>query len=237
MDPIMELARQHDLVVIEDAAEAIGSAYRSKLCGAIGHIGCFSFYANKTITCGEGGMVVSNLPELADKARYYRNMCFPLTDAREYQHQETGFNYRMPNTVAAIGLAQLERVDHYVECRRRNAGRYNARLLNIEGLTTPVEEPWAVNSYWMYAILVEDEFGPDRDAVMRGLHDKGIDTRKFFQPMHLQGCMAAYLEEGMGSYPVSDEIAERGFYLPSGSGLTEEQIAYICSCLAELRAA
>lgn len=237
MDPIMDLARQHDLVVIEDAAEAIGSEYRGRLCGSIGHIGCFSFYANKTITCGEGGMVVTNLPEVADKARYYRNMCFPLTDAREYRHEETGFNYRMPNTVAAIGLAQTERVGHYVECRRRNARRYNDRLRDVKGLATPVEEPWAVNSYWMYGILVEDEFGPDRDAVVRGLRDNGVDTRKFFQPMHVQECMAAYVKEGPGSYPITNEIAARGLYLPSGSALAEEQIEHVCSCLRELQAA
>ena len=235
MDPILEIASRHNLAIIEDAAEGLGSAYRQVPCGSRGQAGCFSFYANKLVTCGEGGMVVSNSSAIAEQVRYYKNMCFPVGGDRNYRHAHIGYNYRMPNTAAAIGLAQVERADDYLGMRRHNAKLYNSALAGIPGLTLPVEKDWAVNSYWMYGILVDEEFGIGRDQVMAGLKHRGIDSRCFFQPMHLQECLLNYGCDGSGSYPVAEELAIRGLYLPSGSGLKKEQINYIAESLEQLR--
>jgi perosamine synthetase len=235
MGPLGELARKHRLIVVEDAAEAIGSRYDGKPCGAIGELGCFSFFANKAITTGEGGMVVTSDGDLAQKLRYYKNLCFPPTGPRRYVHEHIGFNYRMPNTVAAIGLAQLERVDDYVSMRRENARRYNERLRGQRGVTIPAERAYAYNSFWMYAILIEDDFGLSRDAVMAGLEARGIDTRSFFVPMHRQTSLVAYGADVSGSFPNSEYASARGLYLPSSSGLTEAQIERVCRELLALR--
>ena len=235
MRPLAELAEKHGLVVVEDAAEAIGSRYDGQPCGALGDLGCFSFFANKAITTGEGGMVVTDDGELAQKLRYFKNLCFPLTGPRRYVHEHIGFNYRMPNTVAAIGLAQLERVDDYVSMRRENARRYNDRLRGVRGITVPAERAYAYNSFWMYAILIEDDFGRSRDEVMLGLEARGIDTRSFFVPLHRQTSLSEYGADVSGSYPNSEHASARGLYLPSSSGLTEAQIERVCRELLALR--
>jgi perosamine synthetase len=235
MDPVLDLGRRHGLVVVEDAAEAIGSLYKGRACGALGELGCFSFFANKVITTGEGGMVVTNDDALAEKLRYYKNLCFPLGGPRRYVHEHIGFNYRMPNTSAAIGLAQLERVEDYVARRRENARLYNQRLAGQRGITIPVDRPWARNSFWMYSILIEDDFGLSRDRVMALLAERGIETRSFFVPMHQQQGLAAYGCDVSGSYPNAEHVSPRGLYLPSGSGLSEEQIERVCRELIALR--
>lgn len=236
MDPLLALANQHGLVVVEDAAEAIGSEYKQRRCGAMGHFGCFSFFANKVITTGEGGMVVTDDDARAEQLRYYKNLCFPLKGPRRYVHEHVGFNYRMPNTSAAIGLAQLERVDDYVARRRNNARRYNERLRGKRGITVPAERPWAQNSYWMYSILIEDDFGPTRDEVMKQLGERGIETRSFFVPMHQQVALRDYGCDVSGSYPNSEYVSPRGLYLPSGSALSDEQIDRVCTELLSLSA-
>lgn len=235
MDPLLALAKRRGLVVVEDAAEAIGSRYRGRPCGALGELGCFSFFANKAITTGEGGMVVTSDAALAEKLRYYKNLCFPLDGPRRYVHAHVGFNYRMPNTVAALGLAQLERADDYVAMRRENARRYNERLRGERGVTVPVDREYAHNSYWMYAILIEDDFGRSRDEVMQGLAARGIDTRSFFVPMHQQQALADYGCDVSGRYPNAEYVSPRGLYLPSSSTLTEAQIDRICRELLALR--
>jgi perosamine synthetase len=234
MDPLLDLAKQHNLLVFEDAAEAIGSEYKGKKCGAMGDFGCFSFFANKVITTGEGGMVVTNDDKHAEQLRYYKNLAFPLKGPRRYIHEHIGFNYRMPNTSAAIGLAQLERVDDYVERRRNNARRYNARLQGKRGITVPAERPWAKNSFWMYSILIEDGFGLSRDEVMQKLAERGVETRSFFVPMHQQKALRDYGCDMSGSYPNSEYVSPRGLYLPSGSGLTDEQIERVSNELLSL---
>ncbi|HEY8945863.1 MAG TPA: DegT/DnrJ/EryC1/StrS family aminotransferase [Polyangiaceae bacterium] len=235
MDAIRNIAARHDLLVIEDAAEAIGSRYRGALCGAIGDIGCFSLFANKLITSGEGGLVVTRDERLAERLRYYKNLCFPLDGSRRYVHEDIGFNYRMPNVLAAIGLAQLERADYYLERRRENARRYNALLQGQRGIVTPPEQPWASSSYWMYSVLVNEEFGRARDDVMKGLKEVGIETRSFFVSMHRQPALAKYGCDVSGEYPVTDELARSGLYLPSSSGLTDEQIERVSRALLSLR--
>lgn len=235
MDPIMEIARRHNLFVIEDAAEAHGAEYNGRKAGGIGHIGCFSFYANKIITTGEGGMVITNDAKIADRARRLKDLAyFP---EKRFMHTDIGFNYRMTNIQAAIGLAQLERIDEFVEMRRRNAHYYNSRLKDIPGITLPVEKSWAKNVYWMYGILVQDEFGLTRDELMARLSEKGVGTRTFFFSMHRQPC---FTEMGLfagESYPVADELGQRGLYLPSSSGLTLEQKDYVCACIEQIQKA
>jgi len=234
MDPIMKLASEHDLYVVEDAAEAHGAEYKGKKAGGIGDIGCFSFYANKIVTTGEGGMVVMNDEEIAERAKSLRNLCFPK-EKRIYLHSEVGYNYRMTNIQAAIGLAQFERIDELAEMRRRNAHLYNEYLKSVKGITLPIEKEWAKNVYWMYSILIEDEFGMSRDELMGELEKKGIETRTFFISMHEQ---PVFLNRGLFKgerYPVAEELARKGLYLPSSSGLKEEEIKFICDAIKEIK--
>jgi perosamine synthetase len=231
MDQIMDIARKHRLCVVEDAAEAHGATYKSKMAGGIGDVGCFSFYANKIITTGEGGMIVTSDEKVADRARRFKDQAF--SRERRFLHTDIGFNYRMTNIQAAIGLAQLENIDRFVEMRRRNAQLYNRLLKGVAGVTLPVERKWAKNVYWMYSIVIEDEFGMSRDDLMAFLRQKGVDTRTFFIPMHVQ---PAFKNMGLFAgerYPVSEMLAERGLYLPSGSGLTEEQIDTVCEAVKQ----
>lgn len=234
MDPIMDIARVYHLYVIEDAAEVHGAEYKGRKAGGIGDIGCFSFYANKIITTGEGGMMVTNNEEIADKARRLKDQAY--STERRFLHTDLGFNYRMTNIQAAIGLAQCERIDELVERRRRNAYLYNSLLRDVEGIRLPPEKQWAKNVYWMYSILIEDEFGMSRDELMPKLSEKGIGTRTFFIPMH---CQPAFQNMGLfkgESYPVAEELGKRGLYLPSGSGLTEEQIREVCQAIQAIKA-
>jgi perosamine synthetase len=235
MDALAQAVAPHKPLMIEDAAEAIGSEYRGKRCGALGDMSCFSFFANKLITTGEGGMVATNDAELAGKLRYFKNLAFPRTGPRRYFHEDLGFNYRMPNLLAAFGLGQLEKVDTYLAARRKNAERYNARLKGQRGITTPPELDYTLNSYWMYSILIEDDFGFTRDEVVSALAAAKIETRTFFISMHRQPALARYGVDVSGQYPVTDELSRKGLYLPSGSGLTEEQIERVTSTLLSLR--
>jgi perosamine synthetase len=192
-------------------------------------------FANKLINTGEGGMVIARDDRFIERLRYYKNLCFPLDGSRRYVHDEIGFNYRMPNVLAAIGLAQLERADVYLEARRSNATRYNALLQGQRGIIIPPELPWTESSYWMYSILIADDFGISRDEVMLKLKAAGIETRSFFVSMHRQPALAKYGCNMSGAYPVTDELARTGLYLPSTSGLTDAQIARITSTLLALR--
>ena len=233
LDPILKVARKHDLYVIEDAAEAHGAEYKGKKTGGIGHIGCFSFYANKIITTGEGGMIVTNDKEIAEKAMSLKNLAF--SKERRFLHTDLGFNYRMTNIHAAIGLAQFEKIDELVERRRRNAHLYNRLLGDIEGIRLPVEKEWAKNVYWMYSILIENEFGMNRDELMEKLSAKGIETRAFFIPMHEQ---PVFKNRGLfkgENYPIADDLSKTGMYLPSGSGLEEEEIKFVCGTIKEVK--
>jgi perosamine synthetase len=235
MGALERIASERQLLLLEDAAEAIGSRYEGKLCGAIGDMACFSFFANKLVTTGEGGMVVARSPRFAERLRYFKNLCFPTSGPRRYLHEDIGFNYRMPNVLAAIGLAQLERVDFYLERRRANAAYYDQRLRGQRGITTPPSLPYTLNSYWMYGILVEDDFGLTRDELMSGLGAAGIDTRSFFISMHRQPALAKYGCDVSGDYPVTDALSRKGLYLPSGSGLTESELSRIVDVLLALR--
>jgi perosamine synthetase len=218
MNPIIELADRYGLCIVEDAAEAHGAEYNGSRVGALGDIGCFSFYANKIITTGEGGMLVTNNEEMAEKARLLRDQAFE--PGRRFLHRFVGYNYRMTNMQAAIGLAQLERIDEFVKARRDHAKLYNEMLEEVNGLILPPEAPWAKNVYWMYTILVENSFGIERDQLMQKLRESGVDTRPTFYPMHLQ----PIYKSDKDSYDTSTWLGNKGLNLPSGSGLSKAQI-------------
>jgi perosamine synthetase len=224
MDPIMKIAEQYGLIVIEDAAEVHGAEYKGRKCGGIGHISCFSFFANKIITTGEGGMILTSSDELANKLRSYRNLCFQ--DKQRFLHEEIGHNYRFTNTQAAIGLAQLERIEETVSRKRVMAAKYTAGLAGLP-VKTPVEKLWAKNVYWMYGVVVDEDTGMDAKELASRLLAAGVDTRPFFLGIHEQPVF-----RNMGFFkdvflPVTENIARHGLYLPSGQAITDEQIGYV----------
>jgi perosamine synthetase len=233
MDPILEIAARHNLYVVEDAAEVHGAEYKGRKTGGIGDMGCFSFYANKIITTGEGGMIVTSNSEMADKARRLRDLAH--TPQKRFLHDMIGFNYRMTNIQAGMGLAQLERIEEYLNMRRNNASYYNSRLEKVPGITLPPEAKWAKNVYWMYAITLQDEFGMSRDELREALAKRNIETRSFFIPMHLQPCFRDIGLFDGESYPVAEELDRTGLFLPSSTGLTQEQKEYICNCIEEIQ--
>ena len=233
MDPIMKLAKKHKLFVVEDAAEAHGAEYKGTRCGGIGDIGCFSFYANKIITMGEGGAVVTNSKKIADKLKLLVNLAH--SPKKRFSHIAIGFNYRLTNLQAAVGVAQLEQADKFIRARRRNAKLYNRLLKGVGGLRLPVEKEGVKNVYWMYGIVIEKDFGLSRDELMVALAEKKIGTRAFFSPMHKQ---PIYRKMGVFKgerYLVAEDLGKQGLYLPSGSGLTQDQIRYICQMIKEIR--
>jgi perosamine synthetase len=223
MDAVLEIARRHNLYVVEDAAEAHGARYRGQLVGSLGDAAAFSFYANKIITTGEGGMVTTNDPQLAETVRTLRDHAF--SKERHFWHKYLGYSFRMTNLQAAIGLAQTEQMDDFVTRRRRNAALYTSLLQDVPGLALPAEQPWAENVFWMYGMLVEDEFGLTRDELRRCLAEEGIETRTFFIPMHLQ---PIYYADFKGErYPVAEDLCQGGLYLPSASSLTRQEIEFV----------
>lgn len=232
MSAIRTVAAKYGLLIIEDAAEAHGAVYDGCKSGSLGDIAAFSFFANKLATSGEGGMVVTDDDELAEKCRYYRNLCFPLSGERTYLHNNIGFNYRMSNVIAAIGLAQVQNLDSFVEKRRANHARYKQCLQNMDGLTLQVENPGVKNVYWMNGVVVDTDIFPiNRDELMRRLKDLGVETRPFFVGMHRQPALKTYGCACDEEYPVAEMLSKNGLYLPSGSGLTDEDIEYVCQAI------
>jgi perosamine synthetase len=216
MDPILELAHRHELFVVEDCAEALGAEYKGRKVGTLGDVGCFSFFANKVITTGEGGMVATQRPALHEKMAILRD--HGMDKGRRYWHLYAGFNYRMTNVQAAIGLAQMERIDTFLGYRRQIADRYHSLLADIPGIVRPAEAAWAKNIYWLYSIVVdEDVLGMDREALRRYLDERGIETRPFFYPLHDQ---PAFLPYGEGAFPVTQWVASRGLNLPTSNDLS-----------------
>jgi len=234
MDPLLKIAKKHNLFVIEDAAEAHGAEYKGKIVGCLGDIGCFSFYTNKIITTGEGGMAITNSNETADRLNSFRDLAH--SKEKRYLHYEIGFNYRMTNLQAAIGLAQMEKIDEYINARRNHARLYNSILKDIKGVTLPPEADWAKNIYWLYSILIEDDFGIGRDELIAKLAEEGIETRPFFIPMHKQ---PVFQKMGLisGDFPIADELCAKGICLPSSSSLEEKQIKYVCNAIKEIQKA
>jgi perosamine synthetase len=228
MDPLLDLAERHGLAIIEDAAEAHGAQYLSgrgsaqwRRCGSFGDLSCFSFYANKLVTSGEGGMVVTDDEALAKRLRLLRNLGFG--PGRRFLHDELGFNFRMTNVQAAIGKAQVERIDDTVDQKRRIGQRYVEGLTGLPGIRLQVERPWARSVWWMNGLVLDKQSGHTAASLAQALAALGVETRPFFLGMDRQ---PALRERGLfygENYPVTDELAEMGLYLPSGVGLTGEQ--------------
>jgi perosamine synthetase len=228
MDPIREIARRHNLFVVEDCCQSHGATYKDRMTGSLSDVAVFSFYGNKVITTGEGGMLVTDDPALAARARTYRDNGFQIP---RFIHAVSGMNYRLTNIQAAIGLAQTEKLDFAVARKREIAGAYLEHLRGIEQITLPVERPGARNVYWMFSILINDNFGMTKDEVMAALKARGVDTRSFFYPMSQQPALRGdgpHFPDLRGSRPVSADIARRGLYLPSGIGLNADQV-HLCA--------
>jgi perosamine synthetase len=235
MDPVIEVARRHGLFVIEDAAEQHGQTYKGRQVGALGDIATVSFYPNKQVTTGEGGMVLTNDEGLALRARGLRNLCFDKE--RRYIHDELGWNFRMSNLQAAVGVAQLERFDSILAKKRLIGAWYQQRLRGHPSLQLPLERTdYADNIYWIFGVVLDERVPLDAGAAMARLKSRGIDTRHFFWPIHEQ---PAFRNKGwfMNEHcPNAERIARRGFYLPSGVGLTEDEADASAHALLEVLA-
>lgn len=228
MKRILTIARTHDLYVIEDAAEAHGALYHGKLAGTLGDIGCFSFYGNKIITTGEGGMIVTNNRALADECRKLKDLHH---SERRFIHDGIGFNYRMTNMQAAIGCGELAHLDEYVKKKQWMAGLYTKLLRGVPGISLPHTKKGVRNVYWMYAILVDKEvFGLGKDDLRTALKGRGIDTRDFFYSPEDQPVLRPIIKRGR--YPNTKYVADNGLYLPSGLAITENQIRYTCNIIS-----
>jgi perosamine synthetase len=229
MDPLLEIAERHNLFVLEDAAEAHGALYKRQKVGAMADAAIFSFYGNKIITTGEGGMITTNNDKLAEQIRLIKGQ--GMDPKRRYWHPIVGYNYRMTNIQAAIGLAQLERIEELIERHRENAHLYSELLKKVPVLALPVEKEWAKHVYWVYGILVKD-WRQSRDMVMEGLAKRGIETRPFFYPVH---SMPPY-DRGL-SLPVAESVSARGIILPSSANLSNDSIHRVCQELIHLTSA
>ena len=233
MDPIMNIAEKHNIYVIEDCAEAHGALYKNRKVGSIGDIGCFSFYANKLMTTGEGGMVVTNNLEIANRVQNLHSLSYG-NGKNKFLHDEIGFNYRMSNILAAVGCAQMQCIDQVIDMKRKIASTYNKNLKLVENLKLPVELPYAKNVYWMYHVILTGSAKGCREEIMKELSLFGIDTRESFTPFNMQ---SIFINKGIvkeGDCPVANNIGENGFYLPSGPVLSKGQIEYISSSLKSI---
>jgi perosamine synthetase len=231
MQPLLNLANHWGLQIIEDAAEAHGADYRTRRIGSFGMASCFSFYANKLVTTGEGGMVLVDDDAFADRARRLRNLGFG--PGRRFLHHEIGFNFRLTNLQAALGLTQVDRIEEIVERKRAMGQAYTQRLSELDGLELQVEQSSSHSVYWMYGVLVRESTGLDAAEMAARLSERGIETRPFFLGMHEQPVLR---ERGLflgESFPVTERLARQGLYLPSGLGLTESQIDRICNAVRE----
>lgn len=233
MDPILRLAAQHGLKIIEDAAEVHGQTYRQRPCGSFGEVSTFSFYPNKHITTGEGGMIVTDNPDVAERCRSLRNLCFQAK--QRFVHEELGWNFRMTNLQAALGLAQLETLDRHVQLKREMGRRYDQLLAGLPDVQRPVASTdYAENIYWVYPLVIGDSYPCDAAEAMRRLAAHNIGTRPFFWPMHKQPVFQRMGLFAGQSCPVAERIARRGFYVPSGLGLTASEQAVVAETLSAI---
>lgn len=233
IDPLLEIAKKKNIKIIEDAAEMHGQTYKGKPCGSFGDISTFSFYPNKHITTGEGGMIVTNDEKLAEDCRSLRNLCFQ--PKKRFVHERFGWNYRMTNLQAALGLAQLERLDEFVKRKRNMGKKYTQGLRVLNEVQLPLERTdYAENIYWVFGLVLGDSIGFDAEEAMKILQEKGIGCRPFFCPMNQQPVlreMRFFLNE---SYPVADRLYKQGFYIPSGVALKSEHINHVTRKLIEV---
>lgn len=223
MDSVLDIAKRHGLKIIEDAAEVIGQTYRGKPCGSFGEISTVSFYPNKHVTTGEGGMILTDDDELAERCRSLRNLCFQ--PKRRFVHERLGWNLRMTNIQAAIGLAQLERLDEFIEKKRWIGWRYNELLFGLPGVRLPLPRTdYAENIYWVFGLVLDESLGFDAQEAMAQLAKLRVGCRPFFYPLHLQPVLKEMAFFQGEQYPVAERLSEQGFYLPSGLTLREAEV-------------
>jgi perosamine synthetase len=235
LDPVLALAEKHGLKVIEDAAQMHGQSYKGRPCGSFGDISTFSFYPNKHVTTGEGGMLLTNDDRLAERCRSLRNLCFQ--PERRFVHEELGYNFRITNLQAALGLAQVERLDEFATRKRRMGQRYDELLSGLSALELPVAQTdYACNIYWVYGVVLKDEVPFDAAEAMRRLGARKIGSRPFFWPMHEQPVFRKLGLFPQENFPVAERLARRGFYLPSGLALTEAQMETVATAMKEILA-
>jgi perosamine synthetase len=240
MDSIIDLSEKFGLAIIEDAAEVHGAEYLSRRglndpkwrrCGGMGHISTFSFFANKLITTGEGGMVITSDEHLAERSRALRNLCFRAD--RRFLHTDHGYQFRMTNMQAAVGVNQVRRIDKIVARKRAIADAYKARLGHIDRLQLPMEKDWARSVFWVYSLLLSDDREIDAVGFAEQLKVRGVETRPFFLGMHEQPVFhdMGLFGDTAGQFPVTERIARKGLYLPSGMAITEQQIDAVCEAV------
>jgi len=222
MDKIRAIATKYNLKIIEDCAESHGASWQGTMTGAWGDMGCFSFYANKILTTGEGGMILTNDDSLAEELRLLRNLAFKQP---RFHHDKLGFNFRMTGYQAAMGLVQVSRLPEVLDKKRRIADWYNGLLRGIPGITLPEDCIDGRHVYWVYGILLDP--GRNRDQIMRWLSQSGVETRAFFYPMNRQPCLQDVPGFRARPCPIAEGLGERGFYLPSGPNLSEQQVVQI----------
>ena len=229
MYPIYEAAKKYDLIVIEDAAEAIGARYKDQMVGTLGDIGCFSFNGNKIITTGGGGMIVTDNEKWAERAHHLTTQA--KSDPFEYIHDEVGFNYRLTNILAAMGCAQLEQLENYIDVKRGIAGKYDQALADVPGITLLKQAPWAESNFWLYTVLVDAaSFGMDSRNLMRALAVKHIQTRPLWQPLHMS---PVYENMPASQHSVSEEIFKTALSLPCSAGLDVKQQSKVIDALLQ----
>ena len=234
MDPVLELAKKYNLKIIEDCAESHGVEYKGKKVGSIGDVGAFSFFANKTITCGEGGMVVTNSTEIGEKAKSLKNLSYGKIN--KFMHDDIGFNYRLPNISAALGLGQFESIKNVFKEKDRIYNRYKKNLENIKGINIPKIMDWTTTYImWVFNIYLDKNFPVSRGELTKILKDKNIDTRDAFVPINQQKILIdkykMFKEEDC---PNANYIMENGLYLPSGNTITNEEIDFVCETINEI---
>ncbi len=234
MDAIVDISEKHGLYIVEDAAEAHGAEYKGRKVGRFSSVGAFSFFANKNITTGEGGICVTDNDLMDERCRYFKNLCFPVGGPRNYIHEDIGFNYRMSNLHAAIGLAQVELADVYKKKRIKNHRIYVEKLRDCPGIVFQMDTESSLNVNWMNAVVVDEkEFGRNRDELGDELRKRGIETRVLFKSMARQPSLKKYGCNCDDNYPVTEWLSECGLYLPSASSLTYEEVSYICDSIIE----
>ncbi len=233
MDAVLDIADRHGLLVIEDAAEAHGLSYRDKMCGSFGDISIMSFYPNKHVTTGEGGMILTDNKKFADRCKTLRNLCFK--PERRFVHDELGYNYRLSNIQAAVGVAQLEKIEEHIKKKYWIGKLYTDLLKNGDQYDIPVAKTdYAQNIYWVFSLVIHEDVDMDAAEAMKRLAEYKVGCRPFFYPMHLQPVfrnMGLFIGE---TYPVAERIADKGFYIPSGLALQENEIQYVSECIARI---
>ena len=230
MDPLVRLCEEHGVTLVEDAAQAIGLTYKDRPCGGFGKLSVMSFYPNKFVTTGEGGMILTDDEELAERCRSLRNLCFE--PGERFLHRELGWNCRMSNLQAAVGVAQLERLEETVE-RKVAIGRwYSENLKGLVGIeTAPVKTQFGDNVFWAVGVVLDETLNLSGGEVMAKLAEEGIGTRPFFRPLHQQPALERYVSQTQIACPVSEGISQRGFYLPNGVDLTQNELGRVSAAL------